>query len=368
MTGSGLLQRVKAKKDLDIVGLGSAHVAFFVEYPPEKIHKEALDYNFTPYTASRLSKLPPLEVDVLGRCFSTVEDSLVIASRFGAKTALIAKRGDDELGRYFAEQMADYGVQYDTPPLKGGETFKARIYVDSEKKEPTIISVTGASDKLDDQDIDENLIRHSKFFLSDAYNLIEPDLRQSVLKASDMAQKHDTKIVFGLGREVVVRDHREAVEGYIEKYKPHVLDGNRDEYSELVHAQGSDIDTLTKRVQEYVKQKGVEIAVITLGMDGARILVTGDEVVHVPAIAVPKEKIVDLTCAGDSFLGGFLAGLSSGKPVDVAGEWGAYAASLTIQRHGIKPEQNYKEITEHRKPFAYYIQQQKKASESGFSR
>jgi len=57
---------------------------------------------------------------------------------------------------------------------------------------------------------------------------------------------------------------------------------------------------------------------------------------------LPKEKLVDTNGAGDSYVGGFLAGLVKGLPLDQCAKAGAYAASVIVQRSGCtypeKPE------------------------------
>jgi len=49
---------------------------------------------------------------------------------------------------------------------------------------------------------------------------------------------------------------------------------------------------------------------------------------------VDKSKIVDTNGAGDAFVGGFLAGLALGKPVELCVKAGNTAAGLVIQREG----------------------------------
>ena len=46
-----------------------------------------------------------------------------------------------------------------------------------------------------------------------------------------------------------------------------------------------------------------------------------------------------------------MAGCCEGKSLRKAGEWGAYAASETIQLYGIKPQDNYDEIKNYRPSF-----------------
>ena len=53
-----------------------------------------------------------------------------------------------------------------------------------------------------------------------------------------------------------------------------------------------------------------------------------------PVILLPKEKLVDTNGAGDAFVGGFLAQVVLGKPVEESVRAGNYAANVIIQRSG----------------------------------
>merc|ERR1711907_353143 len=73
--------------------------------------------------------------------------------------------------------------------------------------------------------------------------------------------------------------------------------------------------------------------VITQGADPTIVAING-QVTQYPIIALPKEKLVDTNGAGDSFVGGFLAALSKGLPMDKCCAAGAYAASVIVQHSG----------------------------------
>merc|ERR1712224_771257 len=81
--------------------------------------------------------------------------------------------------------------------------------------------------------------------------------------------------------------------------------------------------------------------VITNGADATVVAVNG-EVTEYPVITLSKEQLVDTNGAGDSYVGGFLAGLCMGKPIAECCRAGAYAASVIVQQSGCqfpgKPE------------------------------
>jgi len=73
--------------------------------------------------------------------------------------------------------------------------------------------------------------------------------------------------------------------------------------------------------------------VITQGCDPTIVAING-HISEYPVVALPKEKLVDTNGAGDAYVGGFLAGLVSGLPIDRCCKAGASAASVIVQRSG----------------------------------
>jgi sugar/nucleoside kinase (ribokinase family) len=62
--------------------------------------------------------------------------------------------------------------------------------------------------------------------------------------------------------------------------------------------------------------------------------------------ALPVERVVDATGAGDLFAAGFLVGLSRGNDYRAAARLGALAAAEVIQHLGARPETSLKELAE----------------------
>jgi len=73
--------------------------------------------------------------------------------------------------------------------------------------------------------------------------------------------------------------------------------------------------------------------VITQGADPT-LVANGQEVVEFAVEKIPKEEIVDSNGAGDAFVGGFLAGLVRGAPLEVCVQAGHYAAGVILRVSG----------------------------------
>ncbi|MDH5605670.1 MAG: carbohydrate kinase family protein [Anaerolineae bacterium] len=75
----------------------------------------------------------------------------------------------------------------------------------------------------------------------------------------------------------------------------------------------------------------VDFMVITLAEKGAKVFHKGDEV-HVEA--VPTDKIVDPTGAGDAFRGGFLRGYSNNWDWETCAQMGSLTATYCLEQEG----------------------------------
>ena len=58
-------------------------------------------------------------------------------------------------------------------------------------------------------------------------------------------------------------------------------------------------------------------------------------------------QVVDTTGAGDAYAAGFLAGLTSGRPLAVCGQLGSVAAAEIIGHYGARPVADLRALTRH---------------------
>ncbi|MGE8384967.1 MAG: PfkB family carbohydrate kinase, partial [Pseudomonas putida] len=91
------------------------------------------------------------------------------------------------------------------------------------------------------------------------------------------------------------------------------------------------------RAGERLLQLGAGKVIITLGAQGA-LLVTAKGHQHFPA---PVVQPLDTTAAGDTFIGGFAAGLVRGLEEGEAIAFGQRAAALSVTRAGAQPSIPY---------------------------
>merc|ERR1712078_449603 len=115
------------------------------------------------------------------------------------------------------------------------------------------------------------------------------------------------------------------------------LFGNETEAATFAETEGwpeKDIVSIAMKIAALPKQGSKpRTVVITQGKDPTVVVVNG-QVSEYPIIALPKEKLKDTNGAGDSYVGGFLAGLALGKPIADCHKAAAYAASVIVQTSG----------------------------------
>ncbi len=90
------------------------------------------------------------------------------------------------------------------------------------------------------------------------------------------------------------------------------------------------VDEVLKRTRDW----GVREIVVKRGAESCLVSTEAGELLEVPAIRLPKEKVVDTTAAGDSFSAGYLAVRLTGGDAAAAAECGHLTASTVIQYRG----------------------------------
>lgn len=89
-----------------------------------------------------------------------------------------------------------------------------------------------------------------------------------------------------------------------------------------------------EQIIQRTQQAGVTEIVIKRGAEACLIAIDGAPLVSVPAVTLPKEKVVDTTAAGDSFSAGYLAVRLTGGSPEQAARNGHLTASTVIQHRG----------------------------------
>ncbi len=251
----------------------------------------------------------------------------------GGRGVHIGKVADDALGRVFAHDMQAIGARFAGGVLKNGApTGRCLINVTPEG-ERTMCTALGAAALLDPDDVDPAVIEGSTIVFLEGYLFDPPPARRAFAKAAGLARTASRLVALTLSDSFVVDRHRAGLIAFTGA-EVDVLFANADEIASLFET--DDFDAAVAAVRGRCS-----IAVVTRGEKGS-VVVTGDQVHHIEA--VPVEKVVDTTGAGDQYAAGFLFGLAQGLSLPHAGRLGSLCASEVISHYGPRPQVSLKDL------------------------
>lgn len=230
----------------------------------------------------------------------------VYTARLGGEAAYIGPVGNDEYGRIMRDAIKEKGVDISHLYVKEGSTAVTQVELINGER------VFG--------DYDEGVLAN--------YTLSEEDL------------------TFICGFDVVVCDLWGKVEGQFAELKnrgmvtafdcatrPEDPESKRAiPYSDYVFFSVEDGDTPANRARMIeIQKKGPRLVICMMGVMGS-MCYDGTEF-HRFGI-VPCENVVDSMGAGDSYIAGFLKGITEGKKIETAMEMGAACATETLGYFG----------------------------------
>ena len=233
------------------------------------------------------------------------------------QVAMVGCVGDDAFGATLRSALVGDGIiDSHITTLPGVASGIASILVD-DNGQNSIVIAGGANDLLSPAHIDA------------AKALIEQaDIVVLQLETPMATVVHAIKLARSLGKTVVLNPAPAASlpEGVLELVD--YLIPNEIEAAMLagVSPEGADVKALAAALQKL----GSDNVIITLGSKGVHAALYGGDYTF-PAEAV---KAVDTTAAGDTFIGGFVAGLASGMDEAEAIGQGQRAAAWSVTKPG----------------------------------
>ena len=253
---------------------------------------------------------------------------------YGGHAAFVGKVKDDELGRAFGHDIRAARVAFDTKPSSDGPST-ARCYImvtpDGER---TMNTFLGAAQNLKPADIDEGKIASAALTYLEGYLWDPPQAKEAFVKAAAIAHKAGRRVALTLSDAFCVDRYRAEFLELIRKGTVDIVFANEHELHSLYET--ADFDTAVKALRHDAK-----LAVITRSEKGCAV-VTRNAVEAVQAM--PIDRVVDVTGAGDLFAAGFLVGLARGKDHRTAARLGALAAAEVIQHIGARPAVSLKAL------------------------
>ena len=307
---------------MKILGIGNAIVDVLCKVDDDFLVKNSL----TKSTMKLIDKdefktllsLSNIEETVSG---GSVANSIVGLSQLGNNVGFIGKVSDDNLGQKYEDGLKKEKVNYlynkKKEPIPTGSCL-ILITPDSER---TMCTYLGTAGKINDQDIDESIIKNSEITFLEGYLWDEGEPK----KAFDKAITYSNKVAMSLSDLFCVERHKEH---FLElaKNKLDIIFANEQEITSLIDANSfEEIVTFSKQIKKNV--------VITRGDKGA-LSILNNELIECEA--QKNLNIKDLTGAGDLFAAGYLHGIINNLSIKECLIKGTELSSQIIQKIGAR--------------------------------
>jgi fructokinase len=251
----------------------------------------------------------------------SVANSIVGLSQLGNKVGFVGKISDDEFGNKYEEGLKKENVEYFYSKTKEELPTGTCLILVTPDSERTMCTFLGTAGKINENDIDPDVIRKSEIIFLEGYLWDEGEPK----KAFDKAIHTANKVAMSLSDQFCVDRHKLHFL-YLVKNKLDITFANEQEITSLIEAKNfAEVINFSKLLDK--------LLIITRGEKGA-IAINGDEVVE---IDIKKNlKIIDLTGAGDLFAAGFLHGYINGLSTKECLEKGTEMSSKVIQQIGAR--------------------------------
>lgn len=244
----------------------------------------------------------------------------LILSCMGKRVQLVSKVGEDEAGKRILGALQEKEISVDTIKVQKGLSTGINIVLIDEKGERHFLTNPNSSlRKLELEDI-LPLVERMAGIVSFASMFVSPLMTVPKMKELFSSIKEKDKI---LAVDMTKVKNGERLQDIAELLP----------YIDYIFPNEAEISLLTGekdpfRNAEILLEMGVKTAVIKCGEKGC---ILGNEKGILSIPAVPAERCVDTTGAGDTFVSGFLWALSEGWEDEACAKFACAAASCAVE-------------------------------------
>ena len=308
---------------MKILGIGNAIVDVICKVDENFISqnnltKSTMKLIFDENEFKNLLKNLQIEKTVSG---GSVANSIVGISQLGDQVGFVGKVSDDQFGSKYEEGLKKENVKYLYSKKKEDLPTGTCLILVTPDSERTMITFLGTAGKINENDIDTNIIKKSEIIFLEGYLWDEGEPR----KAFDKAINSANKIAMSLSDQFCVDRHKSHFLNLV-KNKLDITFANEQEITSLIEAKKfNEVINFSKQLNKLV--------VVTRGEKGA-VAINGEEIIE---CNIQKNlKIVDLTGAGDLFAAGFLHGYINKLSIKASLQKGTEMSSKVIQQIGAR--------------------------------
>jgi 5-dehydro-2-deoxygluconokinase len=256
----------------------------------------------------------------------------VALARQGARADLLTRVSDDAVGRFCLAQLDHYGVGRTHVGLIGGEHRTSLAVVETRAENcQSIIYRNGAADfALAVEDVEKVTFAPYGALVITGTALAHEGSRKATLAALRAA------IAAGI---VTVMDIDHRPYSWPSRPEASTINLEAARLCDIIVGNDEEFGLLAGRIEDGLAMArelvadSRKIAVYKMGERGAVTLTRQDEI----TTGIYRTHALKPTGAGDSFMGGFLAALATGRPLPEAVLRGSAAAAMVVARVGCAP-------------------------------
>lgn len=263
-------------------------------------------------------------------------NSAIDMAKMGLNAAIIGKIGNDGFGKFIWNSLKDEKVDVKGLAIGEGSSTSASLVTVDSNGERSFMHCVGANGEFSINDIDFDIIENSKIVFV-AGTMLMPTF-------DGMQCAQFLKKAKEAGRYTVLDTAWDSKGRWMNVLKPCM------EYIDLFIPSIEEAEKLSGRTEpeeiaDVFLSMGVKTAVIKLGKKGCFIKDSKGEKHLIPTYT--KFKAVDTTGAGDSFVAGFLTGLTKGYNLYDCGVLGNAVGTHCVMAAGASTGiKSFEEITE----------------------
>ncbi len=313
----------------DVFGIGNALVdmeftvndAFLSEHGIEKGLMTLVEEERQFQIVKALSEQAQFEVK--RQCGGSAANTMIAISQFGGKSFYSFKIADDDMGQFYLNDIKEnkVGTKNTEGNLADGVTGKCIVMV-TDDAERTMNTYLGITAELDNEQIDEEALKASKWVYVEGYLVASPTAQEAAVKTMALAKQHNVKRSMTMSDPNMVNFFKDNMKALI-SYDLDLLFCNEQEALDFTGK--FDINEASEALKEFAKH-----FVITLGEKGAMIW-DGEQYINIDAHSVTT---LDTNGAGDMFAGAFLYGINNGMSYEEAGKLASLASAKVVSQYG----------------------------------
>ncbi|GAB3008281.1 adenosine kinase [Cyclobacterium sediminis] len=257
------------------------------------------------------------------QCGGSAANSIIAVSQFGGKSYYCCKVANDELGKFFTDDLREAGVNHNLDPFKleEGITGKCLVMVTADA-ERTMNTFLGITEQFSTSQVNEEAIKASKYLYIEGYLITSPNAKEAMMAAKKIAEENEVKVAITFSDPAMVKYFGEGFKEVIGSGVD-MLFANEEEA--MLYTGKDNVADAAEDLKKIAKH-----FVITQGKNGA-LIYDGDTFID---IAPYPTVAVDSNGAGDMFAGAFMYGITNGHSYASSGKLASMASSKVVSQFG----------------------------------